>query len=127
MPTDDQIETRRARLIAICGQLPEATVRGGQHVAFLVRGKTFAYHLNDHHGDGRVALTCKVAPGENDLLARLDPMRFYIPPYVGPKGWIALRLDSEEVDWGEVADLVTTSYRLIAPRRLAARVDQLTA
>jgi predicted DNA-binding protein (MmcQ/YjbR family) len=86
-----------------------------------VRGRTFGYYLNDHHGDGIVAFSCKVGPGENDLLARLHPERFYIPSYLGPRGWVALRLDPAEVDWGEVADLVTGSYRLVAPKRLAER------
>jgi predicted DNA-binding protein (MmcQ/YjbR family) len=49
--------------------------------------------------------------------------RFYLPPYVGPKGWVALRLDLGEVDWNEVAELVLDSYRLVAPRRLAALAD----
>ncbi len=113
-------ESRRDRLVAVCLALPEAASRhDGDHVTFLVRGKTFAYYLDNHHGDGLVALCCKVGPGENDLLVRMHPQRFYMPAYVGPRGWVALRLDLDAVDWGEVADLVECSYRLVAPKRLA--------
>ena len=60
------------------------------------------------------------APGENENLAGAEPKRFYVPPYVGPKGWSALRLDVGEIDWAEVAAFVLGSYRLVAPKRLAA-------
>jgi YjbR len=70
------------------------------------------------------ALCCKAAPGENAELVASDPVRFYLPSYVGPKGWVSLRLDLGEVDWGEAAELVLDSYRLVAPRRLAALADQ---
>ena len=53
-----------------------------------------------------------------------DPHRFYLPRYVGSRGWVALRLDLQDVDWGEVAELVADSYRLVAPRRLADLVGQ---
>jgi hypothetical protein len=49
---------RRARLAEICLALPEATAEGERHVGFRVHGRTFAYYLDDHHGDGRVALNC---------------------------------------------------------------------
>jgi predicted DNA-binding protein (MmcQ/YjbR family) len=110
-----------ARLAAICLALPEASRRDqGSHSSFLVRKKVFAYFLADHHGDGIVAVACKAPPGENAERATLDPERYYIPAYIGPRGWVALRLDRGEVDWDEVAELVADSYRLIAPKRLAA-------
>ncbi len=88
----------------------------------MVRKKTFAWFLNDHHGDGIVGVVCKVAPGDNERLAAAQPGRFYMPAYVGPKGWVALRLDIGEIDWDEVAELVADSYRRIAPKGLAALV-----
>jgi hypothetical protein len=116
-------DRRLIHLTKICLALPETTRNyTGQHAGFLVRKKTFAWFLNDHHGDGIVAVTCKVAPGDNARLAAAQPGRFYIPAYVGPKGWVALRLDMDEIDWDEVAELVTDSYRRIAPKRLAALV-----
>ena len=107
------------RLTRICLALPEAAHRdSGSHATFLVRKRIFAYFLNDHHGDGIVSVACKALPGENTALAAAQPVRFYLPSFIGPRGWIALRLDRGKVDWEEVAELVTGSYRLVAPPRL---------
>jgi phosphoribosylglycinamide formyltransferase-1 len=100
-----------------------AETRHGSHASFSVRGKKFAYFLDDHHGDGIVAVTCKAAPGVNRALIDADPERFYMPSYVGPRGWIALRLDLAKIDWDEVGELVTDAYCLTAPKRLAAMVE----
>jgi predicted DNA-binding protein (MmcQ/YjbR family) len=114
-------DRRLVRLTKICLALPEATTyRHGSHAGFLVRKKTFAYFLNDHHGDGIVAVTGKVFPGDNKALAAAQPERFYLPAYLAHSGWVALRLDVGEVDWDEVSELIACSYRLIAPSRLAA-------
>ena len=78
--------------------------------------------MNDHHGDGIVAVACKALPGDNVALASAQPGRFYLPSYIGPKGWVALRLDVGAVDWDEVAELVTGSYLLVAPKRLASLI-----
>jgi hypothetical protein len=114
----------RARLVAICHALPEVTSGGDQHVTFRVRGRTFAYYLEDHHGDGRTALCCKAAAGEQQALVAADPERFYRPAYLGPRGWVAVRLDTGDVDWDEVAELAVDAYRLTAPKRLQALLDQ---
>jgi phosphoribosylglycinamide formyltransferase-1 len=107
-------DSRLARLTEICLALPEASRREcGSYAAFLVRKRTFAYFLNDHHGDGIVAVACKALPGDNTALAAAQPARFYLPSYIGPRGWIALRLDLGKVDWDEVAELVVGSYRLV--------------
>jgi len=90
------------------------------HAAFRVRKRTFAYFLNNHHGDGIVAVTCKVLPGENTALVKAQPKRYYLPAYIGPRGWVALRLDLPKIDWPEVRELLLTSYLLTAPKRLAA-------
>ena len=116
-------DRRLIRFTKICLSLPETTREDkGQHAAFLVRKKIFAYYLNDHHGDGIVAVTCKVLPGDNTALSAASPERFYLPAYIGSRGWVALRLDVGEIDWDEVSELATTSYRLIAPKSLAALV-----
>src|SRR5262249_24345408 len=93
-----------------------------QHAAFAVRGKKFAYYLHDHHGDGIVSVCVKATPADGATLLASDGDVFYRPAYIGPRGWIGLRLDLGEVDWVEVAHLVTASYRLAAPKRLAAQV-----
>jgi len=116
-------DPRLTRLTEIALALPE-TARQiyGSHAQFLVRKKTFAYLLDNHHGDGIVAVTCKVLPGDNKALAEAQPARFYLPAYVASKGWVALRLDVGKVDWDEVRELLLGSYAQIAPKGLAERV-----
>jgi len=111
------------RLTEIALKLPEATRKiYGSHAQFLVQKKTFAYFLDNHHGDGIVAVTGKVLPGDNKALADAQPKRFYLPAYIGSRGWVALRLDVGKIDWNEVEELLAGSYALIAPRKLAKQV-----
>jgi len=112
------------RVTKICLALPEATRKiMGRHASFLVRKKIFAYFLDDHHGDGIVGINCKVLPGDNTALIAANPAKFYMPAYIGSRGWVGLRLDAGEVDWEEVEELLKHSYRLLAPKRLALAVD----
>jgi predicted DNA-binding protein (MmcQ/YjbR family) len=107
------------QLSKICLSFPEAARRDlNEHADFRVRGKVFAYFLNNHHGDGIVSVCCKSALGENVDRASREPARFYLPPYIGPRGWFGLRLDGEAVDWSEVKNLLELSYGLVAPKRL---------
>ena len=116
-------DSLRERVTKICGALPESTCDPmGSHAGYRVRKKVFAYYLNNHHGDGMIAVACKVLPGDNAALIAAHPRKFYMPAYIGPRGWVALRLDLPKVDWSEVSELVTGSYRLVAPPKLAARV-----
>jgi len=94
----------------------------GDHASFRVRKKVFAYFLSDHHGDGIVSVCAKVLPGDNKSLVSAQPGRFYLPAYIGPRGWVALRLDRGAIDWKEVAELMAASYQLTAPKRLASEV-----
>jgi phosphoribosylglycinamide formyltransferase-1 len=87
-----------------------------RHVAFLVRGRKFAYFLNDHHDDGIVAMSCRVTPGEQEALRGSNEPRFFKPAYLGSRGWIGLRLDLDTIDWDEAADYITESYWLVAPK-----------
>ena len=114
---------RLTKLTGFCLTMPQATRElMGRHAGFSIRKKTFAYFLDDHHGDGIVGISCKVLPGDNKALVASDPARFYMPAYIASKGWVGLRLDVGEVDWDEVKELVTHSYLLVAPKRLAAAV-----
>ena len=119
-PVKSSEDPRLTRLTEIALALPE-TVRQvyGSHAQFLVRKKTFAYFLDNHHGDGIVGVTCKVMPGENDALVAAQPRRFYLPAYLASRGWVALRLDVGKIDWSEVRDLLVGSYLLLAPKTLA--------
>ena len=113
------------RVSAIALTFPEATrVDQGNHAQFLVRKKTFGYFLDNHHGDGIVSICCKVLPGDNAALVKSDPKRFYLPAYIGSRGWVALRLDVGKVDWEDVRELLKTSYVLCAPKKLTVMVSQ---
>src|SRR5262245_34398207 len=128
MKRSPQVAQRRRRLVAMCGSLPEVDASplgtGIRHLAFRIRKRIFAYYLFDHHGDGRIALCCKAEHGEQKRLVGRAPRRFFVPPYVGPKGWVGVRLDLSKVDWNEVAYLVGMAYRLTAPRSLVARLEK---
>jgi hypothetical protein len=104
----------------LCLALPEAAEKEAWgDPTFRVRDKFFAM---DKRGDGRISPWCKAPAGSQMVLVGADPERFFVPPYVGHKGWVGVRLDREP-DWHEVALLVRRSYRLIAPKSLAAVVD----
>ncbi len=110
----------------MCLKLPEAhEVEAWGAPTFRVRNKLFAMYAaaNKHHGGGRPAVWCKAAPGNQALMVRAAPDRFFVPPYVGPSGWVGIWLDHSP-DWYEVRELMRDSYRLIAPRKLQAVLDQ---
>jgi len=120
MPKSTAEDKRLTRLTKIALELSETSRQVfGSHAQFLVRKKTFAYFLNNHHGDGIVAITGKVLTGDNKALAEAQPERFYLPAYIASRGWVALRLDVGKIDWNEVRELLMSSYTMIAPRRLA--------
>lgn len=84
--------------------------------------KTFATLHDDHHGDGRLALWIKSnADAQEDLVA-MDPDVFYVPPYVGPSGWIGVRLD-RGADWDMIEGLLEEGYRSVAPKRALKQLD----
>jgi hypothetical protein len=112
------------RLRKLCLALPEAhEVEAWGAPTFRVRNKLFAMYAaaGHHHGDGRAGVWCKAGPGNQQLMVRAAPDRFFVPPYVGPSGWVGVYLDGK-VDWAELAELLTDAYRLIAPKRLAALI-----
>ena len=107
---------------AACLALPEAVEQPfGGHTApsFRVWGKLFVMTSED----GSV-MTFKAAPGVQQVLVGSDAGRFFVPAYVGHKGWVGARLDVEQ-DWDEIAELIEDSYRLIAPKRLSKLLDLL--
>ncbi len=105
--------------------LPEAhEVEAWGEPTFRVRNKMFATYAapNNHHGAGRTATWCKAPRGQQELLVASDPHRYFVPPYVGPSGWVGIWIDDLE-DWGELEEIITESYCLIAPKKLQALVS----
>ena len=107
-----------ARLRKICLALPEAEeIETWGHPTFRVRKKIFASCGAGE--DGAAQMTCKAPPGEQRALVASDPERFFVPAYVGNRGWVGVRLVGT-IDWVEIEELVEESYRLTAPKRLSA-------
>lgn len=117
-------ESSLNRVRTACLALPDTEERLSHGApTFFVRGKkTFVTYLDDHHGDGRLAIWLNAPPGMQENLVQEDPERFFRPPYVGHRGWIGVRLD-RGLEWERVADLIDLAYRVTAPKRL---LDQLS-
>lgn len=115
------VEAALARVREIALALPEAAERlshgsPGFHIA---KGKFFAYFWHDHHGDGETAVMVKTSGAdEQAMLIEADPDAYYRPPYLGPSGWVAIRVGGDDTDWDRVADRIAISWELVAPRRL---------
>jgi predicted DNA-binding protein (MmcQ/YjbR family) len=113
-------EDRRLRLLsAVCLALPEAERTDcGAHADFRVRGKIFAYFLRNHGGDGITAACFKSRLGQHVEHVKRAPDRFYLPRYIGRRGWFGVRLDLGDIDWDEMGALAAISYTLVAPKGL---------
>jgi predicted DNA-binding protein (MmcQ/YjbR family) len=123
MATRTREDRRLRQLSAVCLELPEAErTNCGAHADFRVRGKIFAYFLRSHGGDGITAACFKSRLGEHLEHVKRAPDRFYLPRYIGRRGWVGLRLDQGDIDWDEIRDLAAVSYNLAAPKGLRSAV-----
>ncbi|GAA4776068.1 MmcQ/YjbR family DNA-binding protein [Stakelama sediminis] len=116
-----EAETALTRLRPLCMAMPEACEKlsHGMPAFHIEQGKMFAYFWHNHHGDGELAVIVKTSgPDEQEMLLDMDPDQYFRPPYLGPSGWIGLRLNRPDTDWDRVADRVAISWELVAPRRL---------
>ena len=115
----------RARLAGLVAALPGTETEDSHgHTGYLVRGRRFAWLLVDHHGDDRLALWLKAPPGEQETLVGADPGRYFVPPYLGPKGWVGACVDAASgPDWTEVAALLEQAWRLSAGKRAVDAYD----
>ena len=119
-----QDRSRYAKLVSLCEGLPEVKSEPyGDHTKFTVRKKTFAYYLHNHHDDGIVAVCCKNTLAEQGRLISLVPELYLIPAYLGPSGWVSLRMDQPKIDWDEVSELVLAAYKLQAPKKLVEGME----
>lgn len=113
------------RLRTLCLALPEThEVKSWGEPTFRVRNKIFAMYAasDNHHGAGRPSVWCKSTHLIQDMLVHEDPPRYFAPPYVGPNGWLGIRLDRHP-NWKTVAELLRDAYLLTAPKTLAAALE----
>jgi hypothetical protein len=107
------------RLRKLCLALPETSERlsHGAPTFFVREKKAFLMVLTNHHGDGRFAIWCAAPEGMQQTLVEASPERFFVPPYVGHRGWLGLRLD-RDLDWEELAGIAEDAYAEVAPAKL---------
>ena len=112
-------------LRALCMGLPEVVERlsHGEPTFFIEGKKTFVMTVDDHHGDANIGFWCAAPPGVQAEMVAENPDRFFVPPYVGGRGWLGVRFDDVGVDWTEMAEIVDQAYRCVAPKKLLARLD----
>ena len=110
------------RVRKLCLAFPETTERLGHGApCFYLRDKhTFVMCMDNHHNDGRVALWCAAPPGMQTALLAADPVRFFIPPYVGKGGWIGIRIDIKP-DWKQIAAVIDEAYHTVVEARTRRR------
>ncbi len=112
------------RLRALCLALPETTERLSHgEPTFFVRDKKVFVTYSDHHHDDRLGFWCHAPAGAQQAIVAADPERYFVPPYVGGRGWIGVYLDVDGVAWDEIAELVEDAYRMVAPKSLIVVLD----
>lgn len=118
--TDDPL----GRLRALCLSNPEVTERlsHGEPSWFIRGKKTFVSFVGHHHG-GRPAFWCAASEGGQDVLVGAEPQRYFVPPYVGHRGWLGVYLDVD-VEWDAVELIVEDAYCAVAPKQLLAHLDR---
>lgn len=112
---------------AVCLSFPEAEEKPSHGSPdFRVRGKSFATFVVNHHGDGRVALWLSMSPGAQQAYCESEPRHFFVPPYVGARGWLGVHLD-KGLSWRRIARLVREAYEKVAPAVLAKAIGKTIA
>lgn len=109
------------RLRALCLAQPRAAEKlsHGMPVFFIDKGKTFAWFIHNHHGNGITAVAVKTSGAdEQAMLVEAEPELFYRPAYLAPSGWIGLRLDVPVTDWSQVEARIEQSWAYAATPRL---------
>jgi hypothetical protein len=109
------------RIRKMCLSLPETTERLSHGApSFFIRDKIgFVNYMDHHHDDGRLALWCACPPGMREGLVKAEPEQYFVPPYVGFRGWIGVRLDRGP-DWDAVERVIRDAYLAVAPKKLVA-------
>lgn len=110
----------------VCLSFPQAeefVSHGSPNFRVGPKGRIFATYVVNHHGDGRIALWLNAPEGAQAHYTRAEPKHFFVPPYVGPRGWLGVNLD-KGVSWKRVASLVREAYEKVAPPALAATIGK---
>jgi hypothetical protein len=118
LPTEER-DRIMERIRELCLALPETSERlsHGSPTFFVRERRAFLMVLTDFHGDGRFALWCAAPDGLQRTLVEADSERFFVPPYVGHRGWLGVRLD-KGLHWDELAGIIEDAYAEVAPRKL---------
>jgi hypothetical protein len=108
---------------AICAALPGVTERRSHGSPAFFAGRQFVMLWPDGHHDQHFPhLWCAAPPGAQEAMISAEPARFFLPPYVGGRGWLGVRLDGE-IDWDELAAICEDAFRVVAPKKLVAALD----
>lgn len=119
MSPDPAIPLARVRELALALPGTAERLSHGSPGFHIEKGKFFAYFWHDHHSDGETTCIVKTSGREEqEQLIEMDPDFYFSPPYLGPSGWIAMRLDRAGADWDRVGDRIAISWEMVAPRRL---------
>ncbi len=121
--SSDTADALLARVRAVCFDFAGTEEKRSHGAPFFhVRGRGFVIFAHDHHGDGRCAAWCKATPDDQRRLTRANPDVYFVPPYVGVKGWVGVRLDLDASDFDALAMIVEEAWRSVVPRSLAHAV-----
>jgi hypothetical protein len=122
------VASQLTKVRALCRALPDVTERPSHgSPTFFVGKRTFAYFLDNHHGDGRLALWCAAPDGAQAMLVDSDPDGYFLPPYVAHRGWIGVRLD-RDLAWNQIAGVLEAAHQMhFRPPRAAKPSRSATA
>lgn len=119
MSPDPEPVLARVRELALALPGTAERLSHGSPGFHIEKSKFFAYFWHNHHSDGETIVIVKTSGSEEQaMLIEMDPDIYFSPPYLGPSGWVAMRLDGDEVDWNRVGDRIAQSWEMVAPRRL---------
>lgn len=111
------VDKQLKRVRALTSSLPNVTEKISHGFpTFFVNKKCFAYFLNNHHNDGRLALWCMAPPGAQAMLVDSNPDHYFVPPYVGCNGWVGVRLDKDN-EWPQIAAVLEAAYEARASKK----------
>lgn len=119
MSPDPEVQLARIRELALALPGTAERLSHGSPGFHIEKGKFFAYFWHNHHSDGEtVAIVKTSGREEQEQLIEMDPDCYFSPPYLGPSGWVAMRLDRDDTDWDRVGDRIAASWEMVAPQRL---------